>query len=63
LANSSIGVAAQAGCDFDIGDAMYFNVDVKKVMLRSDVSIMGGAKLTTAKLDPGLFSVGLGWRF
>ena len=56
-------MAAQAGCDFDIGDAMYFNVDVKKVMLRSDVSIMGGAKLTTAKLDPGLFSVGLGWRF
>jgi outer membrane protein len=63
LDNNSIGLAAQAGCDFDIGNAMYFNVDVKKVMLRSDVSIKGGARLTTAKLDPWLFSVGLGWRF
>ena len=63
LENYSLGLAAQGGCDFAIGNDMYVNVDVKRAMLRSDVSVKGGAKLTTAKLDPWLLSVGLGWRF
>lgn len=63
LENYSLGFAVQAGCDFAIGNEMYVNVDVKKAMLRSDVSVRGGARLTTAQLDPWLLSVGLGWRF
>lgn len=63
LENHSVGLAAQAGCDFDLGHAMYLNFDAKRVMLRSDVSVKGGAKLSTARLDPWLFSLGLGWRF
>jgi outer membrane protein len=63
LENSSFGIAGQIGCDFDLGGGMYLNVDAKKAVLRSDVSVSGGARLTTAKLDPWLYSVGLGWRF
>ncbi len=63
LEHSSLGVAGQVGADINLGNSVYLNVDVKKVTLRSDVSVMGGAKLTTAKLDPWLLSVGIGWRF
>lgn len=64
LDNNSIGLAVQAGADIDIGNGMYVNLDIKKVGLRSDVYVAtNGARLTTAKLDPWLFSVGLGWKF
>jgi len=63
LENSSLGVAIQAGCDFALGNGMYLNVDVKNARLRSDVSVKGGPRLTTAKLDPWILSVGLGWTF
>ena len=63
LEDYSLGFAAQAGVDCDLGNGLYLNVDVKKAMLRTDVSVAGGPKLTTAKLDPWLFSVGLGWKF
>lgn len=63
LESSSLGVAAQAGCEFVLGPRMLLNVDVKRALLRSDVAVAGGAKLTTAKLDPWLLSLGLGWKF
>lgn len=63
LDDTSIGLAAQAGCNVDLGHGMHLNFDVKRAQLRSDVSVKGGAKLTTAKLDPWLFSFGLGWNF
>jgi outer membrane protein len=62
LENYSLGFAAQAGVDCDLGNGVYLNVDVKQAMLRSDV-LAGGARLTTAKLDPWILSVGLGWKF
>jgi outer membrane protein len=63
LEDYSVGLAAQAGVNFDIGNGMHINVDVKRAQLRSDVLVKGGPKLTTAKLDPWLFSIGLGWNF
>lgn len=62
LEDSSFGVSAQAGFDYNLGNGKFLNVDVKKTSLRSDV-LAGGARLTTAKLDPWIVSVGFGWRF
>jgi outer membrane protein len=62
LEHNSIGLALQAGCDYDLGGDKFINVDVKYVGLQSDVKA-GGARLTTAKLDPWLFSLGYGWKF
>lgn len=62
LESSSVGLAVQAGFDYDLGNGQFLNVDVKKVGIRSDV-LAGGARLTTAKVDPWLLSVGYGWRF
>lgn len=63
LEDYSVGLAAQVGCDVDLGNGAYLNFDVKRAALRSDVSVKGGPRLTTAKLDPWLFSVGVGWKF
>ena len=54
----SVGPAAQAGFDWALGDRWSLNADVKRVMLRTDVKA-GGVKLTEARLDPWLYSVGL----
>lgn len=62
LENQSFGAALQAGVDFRIDRHWVFNVDVKKVQIRSDV-IIGGAKASAVKLDPLLVGVGLGYRF
>lgn len=62
LEHNSIGLSGQVGFDYELGNGHYLNVDLKKTALRSDVSA-GGSRLTTAQLDPWIFSVGYGWKF
>ena len=59
---SSVGGALQLGVDIPLGKNLYFNVDVKKVYISTDV-YLSGAKQGTFKVDPLLVGVGLGWRF
>ncbi len=60
--NDSLGGALQAGVDVPIGKNLYFNVDVKKVYIKTDVKL-AGEKIGSFKADPVLVGVGLGWRF
>jgi outer membrane protein len=62
LDNSSVGLSLQAGFDVKIDKSWSFNVDVKKVRIRSDVT-SSGAKISDVKIDPLLVGVGLGYRF
>jgi len=62
LEHKSWGPALQAGLDFAIDRKWSFNVDVKKVQIRSDVFV-SGAKASAVKVDPVLFGVGVGYRF
>ncbi|MCU0791470.1 MAG: outer membrane beta-barrel protein [Opitutaceae bacterium] len=62
LDSFSVGPAVQAGFDWAINDVWSLNFDVKRAMLRTDVEA-GGAKLTEARLDPWLYSVGLRYAF
>ena len=59
---NSFGPALQVGVDIPLTNTLYLNVDVKKVLIRTDVSA-GGVKLGEFKADPLLVGVGLGWRF
>jgi outer membrane protein len=63
LDNYSVGPAAQAGFDYVLSDRWAINVDIKRMVLRSDVSLVGGAKFTQVQLDPWLYSLGLAYRF
>jgi outer membrane protein len=59
---TSVGLALQAGFDYELGGGWLVNVDVKKVKLDTDVT-SGGTKVGTFTIDPVLFSVGVGYRF
>jgi len=58
----SFGLALQAGVDYELSKNLYLNLDVKKVQIKTDVSV-NGAKVGDFKVDPLLVGVGLGWRF
>ena len=60
--NSSWGGALQAGVDVPLSGNMYFNFDVKKVFIKTNINA-GGNSVGTLKVDPLLVGVGLGWRF
>lgn len=62
LENYSVGPAGQAGFDYKLTERWSFNVDVKRAVLRTDVSV-GGVELTEARLDPWLYSLGLRYQF
>lgn len=62
LESNSFGLSLQAGVDFKIDKNWSFNIDVKKVQIRSDVKI-SGAKVSAVKVDPLLVGVGFGYRF
>jgi outer membrane protein len=62
LSSSSTGLALQAGVDIPMGNGMYFNIDVKKIQIKTDV-IAAGTNVGKLKLDPLAVGVGVGWRF
>ena len=64
LDKTSVGLAAQVGADIKLAPSWYLNVDVKYVQIKSDVKDKAtGAKVTTVKVDPMLYGVGVGYRF
>jgi outer membrane protein len=58
----SWGGALQVGIDFPIDKNLSFNIDFKKLNLKTDVFV-GGANKGLLKLDPTLIGVGLGYRY
>jgi len=58
----SFGPALQLGMDIGLDENWFFNVDVKKLWIRTDASL-AGAPLGTLKIDPWLVGVGIGRRF
>jgi outer membrane protein len=62
LSDASIGAAGQIGADVKVRPGQFLNIDVKKVMIGSDVKA-GGNKVSQVHVDPWLISVGYGVRF
>lgn len=62
IQKSSTGLAFNIGADVPIGGGWLLNFDLKKVKLDTDVSSRG-TQVGTFKVDPTLFSVGVGTRF
>jgi len=63
--DNSFGVALQAGADIPINDTYFFNVDVKKLFLSTDVTVDAGVATVGADVDinPWIVGVGVGRRF
>ena len=62
----NVGFAFNFGFDYVLGVNNYFNIDIKKYLLSTDVVVDAGpAGVATADvdLDPLAISIGYGWRF
>ena len=55
--------ALQAVVDYEIGNGVYVNADVKYIMLSTDWSINNGAVRGDVDINPLLIGVGVGYRF
>lgn len=62
LDSHSWGTAIQIGVDFPIDKNLSFNIDLKKVNIKTNVYV-GAADHGVLKLNPTLMGVGLGYRF
>lgn len=60
--NNSWGGALQIGADFAVSKDVFINIDVKKLWIKTDVSL-NGADLGTLKIDPWVFGFGVGTKF
>jgi len=64
--DTSVGIALQAGFDYEINEKWFFNVDAKWIHMEPDVTLRGGALGTQkleAEINPFVIGVGLGMRF
>lgn len=62
--NSSWGGALQIGADFPINKQFFFNVDLKKIWIDTDVkTVATGATAANFKINPLVFGVGVGMKF
>ena len=61
--SNSIGPALQIGADIPITGNMSFNIDVKKIWMKTDVNVDAANVHGAVDLNPLLIGVGLGWKF
>ncbi len=64
--DNNFGVAAQAGVDVELNNKWSLNLDVKKLWLKTDVTVDAGlaSKIyADTKLNPWIIGVGVGYRF
>lgn len=65
--DNSFGLAAQIGVDFDIGENLFLNAEVRYIDIDTDaeLTLPGGAKVDvgTVEIDPIVYGINLGFRF
>ncbi len=62
IKNHSVGPALQAGVDIQMTKNMFFNIDIKKIWMKTDTSL-AGTDLGTLHIDPLIVGVGVGVKF
>ena len=63
--SNSFGPALQLGADIRLNKNWFFNVDAKKIWIKSNVNVkaLGENLSTTVKINPMVYGVGVGYRF
>ena len=62
--SDEFGFALQAGIDIQIKDNWYFNFDVKKIFVETDINLnQGSVKVDGANIDPWVIGIGFGYLF
>lgn len=64
LKKTSFGAALNVGGDLNLDKNWFLNADIKYINpLQSDVLLPSGSTLTTVKVNPTLYSLGVGYHF
>ncbi|WP_031549552.1 OmpW/AlkL family protein [Parvularcula oceani] len=63
--DDSVGIAFQAGVDFDLNEDWFANLDVKYIQIDTDATLTTGTLVNTVEvdLDPVVAGIGIGRRF
>ncbi len=61
--DGGVGYALQAGFDYWFDDHWGANVDIKKLFLNIDASLIGGTVTADIDLDPVIVGTGVSYRF
>ena len=61
--DSSFGLAAQIGTDFDMSDKMFLNVDVRWADIDTEASIPEATLNLDVEIDLMVYTFALGWKF
>ena len=61
--DSTPAFAAVVGVDYELAPNWLLNVDAKKILLRSDVSVNSGTVTARANLDPWVVGASVRYRF
>lgn len=63
--DDSFGLALQAGIDIPFGNGWSANIDVKKIFINTDVTILGLGPVVRADvdIDPVIVGMGVGYRY
>jgi len=61
----AVGFSMQAGLDYELDDTWFLNLDVKKLLLKTDVKVDTGDGILSAAVDvnPWVIGVGIGMKF
>lgn len=63
--SNSFGPAVQLGADFRLDEHWFFNIDVKKIWIKSDVHVnaLGQTLQTDVNINPVVYGAGVGYHF
>lgn len=63
--DDAVGFSMQGGLDFDISDYWFLNLDIKKLLLKTDVKVDTGDGILPVEVDinPWIIGVGVGVKF
>jgi len=63
--DDTVGFSMQGGLDFDLNDYWFLNLDIKKLLLKTDVKVYTGEDIIPVEVDinPWIVGVGIGVKF
>lgn len=57
---NAVGFSTQLGADIDINKKWFINIDVKRLFLKTDVTVNTATKLSDVKINPFIVGLGVG---
>ena len=61
--DNALGFSLQAGLDYNLNDKWFLNLDIKKLFLKTDVTVNGDPDTSEVNIAPLIIGLGVGMKF